>query len=193
MFSGFLLKCLRVPAASCHQVLFGLLNLVMFIYAGTCIPMGIRLILVWIYLFCLTAEACVDIREMVISDEVLLLMVLTGAGYLLTGGVSWQDSAAGGISGILLLGLIHFLSKGGLGLGDVKFAGALGIWLGIPGILICLALAFVTGGTAALLLCVFRKASLKTRIPFGPFLSLGAAVSFFFSNAVLHWYYSLFV
>lgn len=68
----------------------------------------------------------------------------------------------------------HFPSAVGepaMGLGDVKLAGAMGIVLGLPHLVFALFLAFVLGGLLGATLVATRRASLKTRLPFGPFLA----------------------
>lgn len=65
---------------------------------------------------------------------------------------------------------------GGMGMGDVKLAGVLGLCLGSIGPaqpLVGLALAFGLGGTAGILVLVRRVGGGDSRIPFGPFLLAG--------------------
>ena len=149
--------------------------------------------LVLVFIFCLLTEAYIDFRHKIIVDEVLALLLLTGLAYSGLCGNDWKQSLIGTLTGSGLLGLIYIISKGGMGLGDVKFAGVLGIWTGFPGILVNLYLAFFLGGVIALLLCSLNKADMKSRIPFGPCLSAGAVLSFFFSSQILDWYWSLFL
>lgn len=69
---------------------------------------------------------------------------------------------------------------GGMGMGDVKLAGVLGLCLGSIGpgqSLVGLALAFLFGGIAGILILVRRVGGRNTRIPFGPFLLAGFWVS----------------
>ena len=149
--------------------------------------------LVLLFVFGLLSEAYVDFRQGIILDEILFLLMIAGVAYAGVGGSAWQQPLYGAIAGGGLLGLVYVLSKGGMGLGDVKYAGVLGIWTGFPGILVNLYLAFFIGGAVALLLCALHKADLKSRIPFGPCLSAGALLSFFYSVRILDWYRSLFL
>ena len=188
--STFLQYCSRfVPLW--HKILLSLVAGVLFCLAGFWLPWGLRLVLVWFFLWGLVAESYVDLRYTIILDEILLLLLLAGIAYNGVTGCSWRDSFLGALTGSAVLGLVFVLSKGGLGLGDVKFAGVLGIWTGISGILVTLYLSFFIGGIVALLLCVTHRTTLKSRIPFGPCLSAGAAMSFFFSSRILDWYWSL--
>ena len=149
--------------------------------------------LVLFFIFGLLVETFIDLRQQIILDEVLFLLLLAGLVYAGISGGVWQKSLSGALAGSVLLGLVYVFSKGGMGFGDVKFAAVLGIWTGFPGIFVTLYLAFFIGGAAALLLCVMHKADMKSRIPFGPCLSAGAVMSFFYSSRILDWYWSLFL
>ncbi|MBQ6429308.1 MAG: prepilin peptidase [Acidaminococcaceae bacterium] len=148
-------------------------------------------VLVLVFIFGLCIVAYVDLRRKIILDEVLILLLSAGLVYTGIFGNTWSESLLGAVTGSGLLGLLYLMSRGGMGLGDVKFAGVLGIWTGFPGIVVNLYLAFFLGGTVALLLCALHKANRKTRLPFGPCLCAGAVLSFFFSSRILDWYWSL--
>lgn len=148
-------------------------------------------VLVLVFIFGLCIVAYVDFRRKIILDEVLILLLSAGLVYTGIFGNTWSESLLGAVTGSGLLGLLYLMSRGGMGLGDVKFAGVLGIWTGFPGIVVNLYLAFFLGGTVALLLCALHKANRKTRFPFGPCLCAGAVLSFFFSSRILDWYWSL--
>lgn len=148
-------------------------------------------VLVLVFIFGLCIVAYVDFRRKIILDEVLILLLSAGLVYTGIFGNTWSESLLGAVTGSGLLGLLYLMSRGGMGLGDVKFAGVLGIWTGFPGIVVNLYLAFFLGGTVALLLFAMHKANRKTRLPFGPCLCAGAVLSFFFSSRILDWYWSL--
>ncbi|CEA07459.1 Type IV leader peptidase family protein [Arthrobacter saudimassiliensis] len=83
---------------------------------------------------------------------------------------------------VLWLGyfLLRLISPAGLGYGDVKLAGVLGLYLGFLGwshVLAGTMAAFLIGGLWAGLLVAFRRATLKSAIAFGPCMLLGAAVA----------------
>lgn len=88
---------------------------------------------------------------------------------------------------------IYLLSKGRwLGFGDVKLALLLGLFLGWPQILVALFLSFVIGAIIGIGLIVFKNKSLKSQVPFAPFLIIGAFIAFFWGEQILDWYLSLF-
>ncbi|WP_091606765.1 prepilin peptidase [Arthrobacter koreensis] len=87
------------------------------------------------------------------------------------------------LGGVLLLGgyfLLRIASPSGLGLGDVKLAGVLGLYLGFAGwgaLLAGAAAGFVLGGLWGLGLVLSRRGTGKSRIAFGPFMLAGALLA----------------
>jgi len=72
---------------------------------------------------------------------------------------------------------------GGLGFGDVKLAGLLGLllgWLGWGAVVVSVLAAFVIGGVIAMILLIARRASRSSHIAFGPAMILGAWVALMF-------------
>lgn len=96
------------------------------------------------------------------------------------------------IAGAGLFGLIIYLTKGaGMGFGDLKLAAALGTALGWPDVLFAEAFAFLIGGLISAPLLFLRLKTMKSALPFGPFLALGVAVLFFAGSEILKWYFGL--
>lgn len=89
--------------------------------------------------------------------------------------------------------VLYFASRGGMGEGDVKLAPALGIWLGLEQGLLCLLLAFVSGGVVGALLLLCRRGKLKQAIPFGPFLCAAAVAAYFCGKEIITWYWRMFL
>lgn len=76
--------------------------------------------------------------------------------------------------------LLHLIQPNGMGMGDVKLAGVLGLYLGAASwehLMLGTFAAFLLGGLYAAVLVLTRKASTKTMIPFGPFMIVGTAVA----------------
>jgi len=87
---------------------------------------------------------------------------------------------------------IALISRGGMGLGDVKLAVVLGWAAGLSSILAVFAtfvIAFGIGGVYAIVVLITKKANRKAAIPFGPFLLAGFWIAFlggdFLQNIVL--------
>ena len=86
---------------------------------------------------------------------------------------SLANSLVAGGGAYLLFFLITLVSPQGMGGGDVKLAGLLGLLLGLPGIVIALWTGVVVGGLVAAVLMLTRLKGRKDAIPFGPFLVFG--------------------
>lgn len=98
----------------------------------------------------------------VVSADVHIIEVIVG------GGAMW-----------LVMRIVEALSRGDLGHADVSFACFLGIFLGVFGVALiptALIISFVAAGLVALVMVVTRRMSMKTHLPFGPFLFFGAIV-----------------
>jgi leader peptidase (prepilin peptidase)/N-methyltransferase len=95
-----------------------------------------------------------------------------------------SGAAAGGF---LLLAALAY--PGGMGMGDVKLAAVMGLFLGAP-VAIAVAVALVGGVLvgAAIIARKGARAGRKTAVPFGPFLALGALVAIFAGQPLLDLY-----
>jgi Flp pilus assembly protein protease CpaA len=103
----------------------------------------------------------------------LFFSIETAIAYLL-------DSLLGfAICGGLLL-FIYFISRKGLGGGDVKFMAAAGLYLGMSGSLPALLYGSVLAGLTGLILIVLKKIRRKDSIPLAPFLFVGILLTVFF-------------
>jgi leader peptidase (prepilin peptidase) / N-methyltransferase len=99
--------------------------------------------------------------------------------------------AAGAGGGFFFVAAI--LYPRGMGMGDVKLAGVLGLYLGravAPAILIALIAGVVLG--AAIIARKGAEEGRKTAVPFGPFLALGGMVAFFVGNELVDVYLDTF-
>jgi leader peptidase (prepilin peptidase)/N-methyltransferase len=95
-------------------------------------------------------------------------------------------AGAGALIFFLLPTLIH---QKGMGMGDVKLVAVLGLYLGravVPGIFIALILGVVVG--AAVIAMRGMAEGRRTKIPFGPFLAVGALIAFFVGDSIVDSY-----
>jgi leader peptidase (prepilin peptidase)/N-methyltransferase len=125
--------------------------------------------------------ALIDIRHGIIPDWLNLSIAGLGlAKVVIAGGsVAGIEAACEGIAVGLIFWLLRRLYFGlrkiqGLGLGDVKFLAAAGIWIGIAGLPILLLIAALTALAAAgIMQLAGRDMTRRTSLPFGPFLAIG--------------------
>ncbi|WP_166241683.1 prepilin peptidase [Paenibacillus turpanensis] len=96
----------------------------------------------------------------------------------------WWDYFAASLLGFLLMYTFAWISRGGVGGGDIKLYLFLGLVLGIEAMLWSLFLAVFLGGIASGLLLLTRKFSRHYMLPFGPFIAAGSLLSYFYFGAI---------
>ena len=146
----------------------------------------------------LLAILVIDLKEQLIPDVLVVIVLISsiihkallhfleGIPYPLT------DSLLGLIIAGGLFLLIVFVSRGGMGGGDVTLIGALGFVLGVRGILMVIFLSFVLGSVISIFLLAARIKSRKDPIPFGPFIVISFYITLLFGSEIFDWYAGLF-
>jgi leader peptidase (prepilin peptidase)/N-methyltransferase len=105
----------------------------------------------------------------------------TGPGIILS-------ALMGGAVGFAIMLLPYLISRGGMGAGDVKLAGLIGMVVGFPQVFVALLVGIIIGGLVAVFLLVSRLRKRREAIPFGPFLAVGAIVALVWGEQIIHWY-----
>lgn len=83
------------------------------------------------------------------------------------------------------------LPREAMGLGDVKFMGAIGAFLGWQAVLFALVVSSLVGALIGISLVAARRRELSSRLPYGPYLALGTALYIFAGPALIAWYQRL--
>lgn len=141
-----------------------------------------------IFILCLLYHTYTDMTSMLLYDKVTLLLAAVGVVRAFFEHQLLEALYGAGAMLVIIL-LLYFVSRGGMGEGDVKLAPALGIWLGLEQGLLCLLLAFVSGGIVGALLLLCKRGKLKQAIPFGPFLCAAAVAAYFCGKEIITWYW----
>ena len=133
-----------------------------------------------------------DLAYMLIPDRILLffLPILIIERFFMPLN-PWWSSIVGGVGAFTLLFLIALFSNGGMGGGDIKLFGVLGIILGWKLVLITFTIASFAGTVYGLAVMRAGKLNKRNPIPFGPFIAIGALISYFYGNELLVWYFSI--
>jgi prepilin signal peptidase PulO-like enzyme (type II secretory pathway) len=170
-------------------LVFNFINPVLTFYQSLSLPYLFYIFSVLIIIF------IYDLKHYIIPDKVLFPAIIISLTYDV---IIWQ-----GILNVLLALAIAFgffltiflISKGKwMGFGDVKLSILMGLLLGFPNILVALFLAFFFGAIIGIMLMTFptraggEKKSLKSEIPFGPFLIVGTFVAMLWGNQLISWY-----
>ena len=147
-------------------------------------------VLLSIFLITLIIHIYTDCKEQLLYDEVSTVLMVAGVIYAYYFGNMW-DAVQGAMASVAIMLVIYWVSRGGMGFGDVKLAFVLGVWLGFEQSLLCLLLAFILGGVVGVLLLLTGVKTRKDAIPFGPYLCVSGWVSFLCGKEFIAWYWSL--
>jgi leader peptidase (prepilin peptidase)/N-methyltransferase len=147
---------------------------------------AIAVLVAFLYLAAISiALALIDIDTNKLPNRIVLPAYAVGAALLSAASLLSFDlwalaRAAIGAAALFVIYLAIALAKpGGMGFGDVKLAGVLGLflaWLGWEQLAVGALAAFILGGLFSVGLLITRKAARGTAIPFGPWMLAGAWV-----------------
>lgn len=144
---------------------------------------GVVALLGWLYLAAISvALAAIDLDTRRLPDAIVLpsylvVGVLFTAAALLGGETErLLPMGVGALASVAFYLVLALIYPGGMGMGDVKLAGVLGLALGYagwPALIVGVASAFVLGGVVGLVVLAVRRAR-ERAIPFGPWMFAGA-------------------
>jgi leader peptidase (prepilin peptidase)/N-methyltransferase len=147
-----------------------------------------------VFVAILAAITLTDLDRRVIPNMILLVGAAIGLGIVLatdSSSLPERAAAAAGAGGFLLL--FALLYPRGMGMGDVKLAALMGLFLG-SAVVPALAVGTIAGGVVGAGLMLARGShARKLAVPFGPFLALGGVVGLLAGDQMLDWYLNAFV
>jgi len=137
----------------------------------------------------LIAVADIDLEHRVVPNKILLPVAVWGvaaSAVVRTGALpELLIAGAGAFTFLLVAALIH---PAGMGMGDVKLAGVMGLYLGVS-VVPALLVAFLAGSIAGLGLMLHHGLrGRKKGVPFAPFLALGGVVGLLAGHQLVHLY-----
>lgn len=132
-----------------------------------------------------------DVAYMLIPDKILLFFLVLFIGERVMFPLEPRyDSLIGGVVGFCLLLLIAYVSKGGMGGGDIKLFGLLGIVLGLKIVLLSFFISTVIGTLDGIRRIGLGKYKKREPVPFGPSIIVGTLIAYFFGDSIIGWYLS---
>ncbi|WP_459770298.1 prepilin peptidase [Alkalibacterium sp. s-m-28] len=101
-------------------------------------------------------------------------------------------SGIGAAVAFILVLIIILVSKGGMGVGDLKYFTLFGFVFGLYHFLLLFFLSTLFGSVGGLITMKVKRLGRKSRIAFGPYIGLAALIVFFIGEPLIGWYISLF-
>ena len=78
-----------------------------------------------------------------------------------------------------------------IGGGDIRLGLLIGLMLGWPNVLAALIIAYILGSIIGLGLIITKRATMKSQVPLGTFLSVGTLVALLWSEQIINWYLNI--
>jgi leader peptidase (prepilin peptidase)/N-methyltransferase len=144
----------------------------------------------------MVALAMIDAEHFILPDRITLPGVVIGL--VLQPWIVWTSLGSAGLGAALGAGVILAMNAiwwllrrvQGFGLGDAKMLAMIGAFLGVPGVVLTLFLGTLSGSVTGIALMARGRIRMRSKLPFGFFLSLGAIASVFLGPSIVDWYLS---
>ena len=94
---------------------------------------------------------------------------------------------------LYLIALTYYMLKKteGMGGGDIKLLAMIGAAIGWKGVIVTIFIGSLAGTIAGIIIMISSKIiDIKLKIPFGPYLSIGAVIYIFFGQSLIRWYFT---
>jgi leader peptidase (prepilin peptidase) / N-methyltransferase len=147
------------------------------------------------FLWVLVALSLIDLETKLLPNRIVYPSVVAGVVLLAVAAAlgprgmdDWIRGLAGMSAGAGAFFVVALISPAGMGMGDVKLAGLIGLYLGYLSwgrVVLGFFLAFLLGAVSGIALMIAGKAGRKTQVPFGPFMALGAIIATLYGRPLL--------
>ena len=153
-----------------------------------------ELFIMFLLLSALIVISMIDYKYMIIPNIITYSGIIIGfISAIIFDHLSIFDSILGIFIPALILLAVALIFKGGMGMGDVKLVAMLGAFLGYKYSLLSIFIGSLVGSIIGITLMALGIIERKDRIPFGPFICLGAVIMIFFGEQIINLYFSLFI
>lgn len=190
---------LRARCRDCGEPISARYPLVELLTAGLFAAVGVKfgwdaVLPAYLYLAAIgVALALIDLDTKRLPNVIVVPSFAVGVALLavgVAGDGEWGDLVRALLGMVALFGVYFLLAliyPAGMGFGDVKLAGVLGLylgWLGWGSVAVGGFFGFLLGGVVGGALMVARRATRKSAIPFGPFMIAGALIAVFWGQSI---------
>jgi len=132
----------------------------------------------------------IDIKSLTIPNSLVITFVILSA-YPIVMNYNILDNIYGLLALFAFFIVILLIFPGAFGGGDLKLGSAIGLLAGLEMSIVILEVSLVTGAITGVIVALKTGKSLKTKIPFAPFLTLGLIVAILYGRDILLVYYRI--
>ncbi|RME18083.1 MAG: prepilin peptidase [Bdellovibrio sp.] len=171
------------------------------LFAGLWVKIGWKFTLLeyLVLAFGLVVVSFIDLDHMILPDRFTLSGIVIGiVGSFINPERSWEDALLGILFGGGFLWAVAYFylllrKQEGLGGGDIKLLAWIGAVLGWKPIPFIILSSSLVGTLVGIFVMLRSKSGLKTIIPFGPYIALGALIYIFWGQEIAEWYLHIFI
>ena len=125
----------------------------------------------------LIAIAAIDSKQKVINQKLLYVLLIGSiAAIYINKNLDIYNAISAMIILFIILSIIHYISRGALGFGDVKLCACIAPYLGIEKALSMFFISMIICGLAALILLCINRTNKHKELPFAPYVAIGTIV-----------------
>jgi leader peptidase (prepilin peptidase) / N-methyltransferase len=176
---------LRYPSV---ELVSGVLYVLLWFKLGFSIPFAVYAALI----STLLTIALIDYDHKIIPNTITLPGIIIGLGLSIW---ALPITPLASLLGVLVGGIFFYLtalvSRGGMGGGDIKLIAMIGAFLGWQGAFFTILSGALLGSLVGVSLMILGKKGRKDKVPFGPFLSVGAILFILWGDDLIQWYLNL--
>ena len=140
----------------------------------------------------LLVVSMIDMKWKIIPNGINIFILVVGIIYVMVFSKTYLSSIIGFFAVSLILLLVNILTKGQMGMGDVKLMAVCGVIIGWQNIVLALMVGSIIGSIVGLILIGTKIKDKKELIPFGPYLSIGIMIAALWGKNIIDMYLNLF-
>ena len=135
----------------------------------------------------------IDIKKHIIPNSLNLIGAVAAIILIFFDKANCMNFVWGAVFGLgLFIGIIlaseFILKKQGMGEGDAKLMGVIGLFLGLPNTILTAFLSFILGSIYGIIAMALNKLKPGQEMAFGPFIAIGAMISMLCGDYIISWY-----
>lgn len=153
--------------------------------AGWSVQTAVLCLYAWFFL----AVAVIDLEHRKVLNRMVgpALLVMLGVSFWLRTPTP-ASALLGAAVGFGFFLVAAWLRPGGMGMGDIKLAGLIGVATGLGGVLVALVVGIFAGGLAAVAILGATRFNRRATMAYAPYLVIGAWTALFWGQALWIWY-----
>lgn len=150
-----------------------------------------------VFFAALLVVTVIDLEHFIVPNRIVVATLAVSLPLLIVAAALGDDwsSLRTALLGALAAGgsllIVNLISPRGMGMGDVKLAVVLGLflgWIDLAHVLLGLFLGFLLGALGGVMLMAVGRRSRSDHLPFAPFLAGGAVLAVLLGGPILRWY-----